>query len=32
MPAVPDPPGLDGLGLTEDYDLDWEYWRDFLQL
>lgn len=31
-PTVPDAHGLDGFGLTDDNDLDWEYWNDFLQL
>lgn len=29
---VPDPHSLDGLGLTDDNNLDWEYWNDFLPL
>jgi hypothetical protein len=32
MPTVPDPHGLDSLGLTDENDLDWEYWNDFLRL
>ena len=32
MPTVPDPHGLDGLGLTDEADLDWGYWNDFLRL
>ncbi|KAI1372459.1 hypothetical protein F4677DRAFT_263499 [Hypoxylon crocopeplum] len=31
MLAVPDPHILEGLGLTDDSDLNWEYWKDFLQ-
>ena len=32
MPPVPDHHGLDGLGLIDYNDLDWEYWNDFLRL
>jgi hypothetical protein len=32
LPPVPDPHGLDGPGLTDYNDLDWEYWNDFLRL
>lgn len=32
MPTVRDPYGFDGLELTDDNDLDWGFWNDFLRL
>lgn len=32
MPTAPDPHVLDGFGLTEDNELDWEYWNDFMRI
>lgn len=32
IPTIPDPHGLDGLGLTDNIELDWDYWNDFLRL